>query len=81
MLNKFRYYISRYWVTISFIVLAIYFYPTHTEITQCGPMILDSNNNHKTLFGLGEMSWMWLLMAVAHGANYCYCDIKKLIKK
>jgi len=44
-------------------------------------MLLDSNNNHKTLFGLGEMSWMWLLMAVAHGANYCYCDIKKLIKK
>jgi len=31
--------------------------------------------------GFGEMTWMWVLMAIAHGANACYCDIKSLLKK
>jgi len=27
------------------------------------------------------MSLMWILMAIAHGANACYCDIKSILKK
>ena len=81
MLNKVKYYALRYWVSISFILLAIYFYqPIHT-ITHCSPNGLLDNNEPKTLFGLGEMSLMWILMAIAHGANACYCDIKSILKK
>jgi hypothetical protein len=42
---------------------------------------LTIDNDYKKLFGLGEMTWMWLIMGVAHGANACYCDIKSLLKK
>ncbi len=35
----------------------------------------------KTFLGLGEMTLMWILMAIAHGANACYCDIKSLLNK
>jgi hypothetical protein len=27
------------------------------------------------------MTLMWILMAIAHSANACYCDIKSLLMK
>jgi len=81
MWNKVKYYALRYWVSVSFILLAIYFYqPIHT-ISHCSPNSLLIDNEPKTLFGLGEMSLMWILLAIAHSANACYCDIKSLLKK
>ena len=81
MWNKVKYYALRYWVSISFILLAIYFYQPSQSITHCSPNILMTDNEPKILLGLGEMSWMWILMAIAHGANACYCDIKSLLNK
>ena len=80
MVNKIKYYILRYWVSFSFLLLAFYFYEPTQSITHCSPnsLIID---NPKTFLGLGEMSWMWILMAIAHSANACYCDIKSLLKK
>jgi hypothetical protein len=80
MVNKIKYYILRYWVSFSFLLLAFYFYEPTQSITHCSPnsLIID---NPKTILGLGEMSWMWILMAIAHSANVCYCDIKSLLKK
>jgi hypothetical protein len=79
-MNKVKYYILRYWVSTLFILLAFYFYEPMQSITHCSPnsLIVD---NQKTLLGLGEMSWMWIIMAIAHSANACYCDIKSLLKK
>ena len=42
---------------------------------------LNFDNTPKTFFGLGEMTLMWILMAIAHSSNACYCDIKSLLKK
>jgi len=81
MWNKVKYYALRYWVSVSFILLAIYFYQPSQSITHCSPNILLTNIEPKTILGLGEMSWMWILMAIAHSANSCYCDIKFLLKK
>ena len=81
MLDKVKYYALRYWISISFILLAIYFYQPHQSITHCSPNSLITDVEPKTLLGLGEMSWMWILMAIAHSANTCYCDIKSLLKK
>jgi len=80
VVNKVKYYVLRYWVSVSFLLLAFYFYEPTQSITHCSPnsLIID---NPKTLLGLGEMSWMWILMAIAHSANACYCDIKSLLKK
>ena len=41
----------------------------------------QTNFTPKTFLGLGEMTLMWILMAIAHSANACYCDIKSLLKK
>jgi hypothetical protein len=60
--------------------LAFYFYQPSQSITHCSPNTL-STDTPKTLFGLGEMTLMWILMAIAHSANACYCDIKSLLKK
>ena len=80
-MNRIKYYILRYWIGVTFILLAIYFYePTNTAI-HCSPDILLTDKEPKRLFGLREMSWMWILMAIAHSANSCYCDIKSLLKK
>ena len=81
MWNKVKYYALRYWVSVSFILLAIYFYQPSQSITHCSPNILLTDIEPKTLLGLGEMSWMWILMAIAHGANACYCDVKSLLNK
>jgi hypothetical protein len=81
MWNKVKYYALRYWVSVSFILLAIYFYQPSQSITHCSPNILLTDIEPKTILGLGEMSWMWILMAIAHSANSCYCDIKFLLKK
>jgi len=80
VVNKLKYYVLRYWVSVSFLLLAFYFYEPTQSITHCSPnsLIID---NPKTILGLGEMSWMWILMAIAHSANACYCDIKSLLKK
>jgi hypothetical protein len=80
VVNKVKYYVLRYWVSVSFLLLAFYFYEPTQSITHCSPnsLIVD---NPKTILGLGEMSWMWILMAIAHSANACYCDIKSLLKK
>jgi hypothetical protein len=80
MVNKIKYYILRYWVSFSFLLLAFYFYEPIQSITHCSPnsLIID---NPKTILGLGEMTLMWILMAIAHSANACYCDIKSLLKK
>ena len=80
-MSKIKYYILRYWVFTIFIGLAFYFYEPHQSITHCSPNSLLIDNEPKTLLGLGEMSWMWVLMAIAHGANACYCDIKSLLNK
>ncbi len=80
-MNKVKYYILRYWVSFSFLVLAFYFYEPQTAFIHCSPNTLIVSGESKTLLGLGEMSWMWILMAIAHGANACYCDIKSLLKK
>jgi hypothetical protein len=81
MWNKVKYYALRYWVSLSFILLAIYFYQPSQSITHCSPNILLTDIEPKTFLGLGEMTLMWILMAIAHGANACYCDIKSLLKK
>ena len=81
MWNKVKYYALRYWVSVSFILLAIYFYQPSQSITHCSTNILLTDIEPKTILGLGEMTWMWILMAIAHGANICYCDIKSLLKK
>ncbi len=80
-MSKVKYYILRYWVSVIFIGLAFYFYQPQLTITHCSPNSLITDGEQKTLLGLGEMSWMWILMAIAHGANACYCDIKSLLKK
>ena len=80
MWNKVKYYVLRYWVSISFLLLAFYFYEPIQSITHCSPYALSSDTP-KTFFGLGEMTLMWILMAIAHSANTCYCDIKSLLKK
>ena len=81
MWNKVKYYVLRYWVSLSFILLAIYFYQPSQSITHCSPNILLTDSEPKTFLGIGEMTLMWILMAIAHGANACYCDIKSLLKK
>ena len=81
MWNKVKYYALRYWVSVSFILLAIYFYQPSQSITHCSPNILLTDIEPKTILGLSEMTLMWVLMAIAHGANACYCDIKSLLKK
>lgn len=81
MWNKVKYYALRYWVSVSFILLAIYFYQPSQSITHCSPNILLTDIEPKTILGLSEMTLMWILMAIAHGANACYCDIKSLLKK
>lgn len=81
MWNKIKYFALRYWISLSFLLLAIYFYQPSHLITLCSPSLLSINIEPKTFLGLGEMSWMWILMAIAHGANACYCDIKSLLKK
>jgi hypothetical protein len=80
-MSKVKYYILRYWVSVIFIGLAFYFYQPQLSITHCSPTNLIIDGEPKTLLGLGEMSWMWILMAIAHSANACYCDIKSLLKK
>jgi hypothetical protein len=79
-MDKVKYYILRYWVSTLFILLAFYFYEPTQSITHCSPnsLIVDTP---KTILGLGEMTLMWILMAIAHSANACYCDIKSLLKK
>jgi hypothetical protein len=71
----------RYWVSVIFLGLAFYFYQPQQSITHCSPTNLIIDGEPKTLLGLSEMSWMWILMAIAHSANSCYCDIKSLLKK
>ena len=80
-MDKIKYYMLRYWVSLLFVLLAIYFYQPSQSISHCSPDSLITDAEPKTLLGLGEMSWMWILMAIAHGANACYCDIKSLLKK
>ncbi len=80
-MSKIKYYILRYWVSFTFLVLAVYFYQPQLLFTHCSPNTLIVDSEPKTLLGLGEMTWMWILMAIAHGANACYCDIKSLLKK
>ena len=80
-MDKIKYYILRYWISLLFVLLAIYFYQPSQSISHCSPDSLITDAEPKTLLGLGEMSWMWILMAIAHGANACYCDIKSLLKK
>jgi hypothetical protein len=80
MWNKVKYYILRYWVAVIFLGLAFYFYEPTQSITHCSPTTLSSDTP-KTFFGLGEMTLMWILMAIAHSSNACYCDIKSLLKK
>jgi hypothetical protein len=81
MWNKVKYYALRYWVSVSFILLAIYFYQPSQSISHCSPNILLTDIEPKTFLGLGEMTLLWILMAIAHGANACYCDIKSLLNK
>jgi hypothetical protein len=81
MWNKVKYYALRYWVSVSFILLAIYFYQPSQSISHCSPNILLTDIEPKTFLGLGEMTLMWILMAISHGANACYCDIKSLLNK
>ena len=79
-MSKVKYYILRYWVSIIFLGLAFYFYEPIQSITHCSPNTLSSDTP-KTILGLGEMTLMWILMAIAHSSNACYCDIKSLLKK
>jgi hypothetical protein len=80
MMNKIKYFAVRYWISITFVLLAIYFYEPVQTITHCSPNSLMVGNP-KTILGLGEMTLMWILMAIAHGANACYCDIRYLLNK
>ena len=81
MWNTLKHYSLRYWVSLSFILLAIYFYQPSQSNTHCSPNILLTNIEPKTILGLSEMTLMWVLMAIAHGGNHCYCDIKSLLRK
>jgi hypothetical protein len=81
MVNKFKYYLLRYWVSISFLILAFYFYEPTQSTIHCSPDSILQDTKVKTLLGLNEMTLMWILMSIAHGANSCYCDIKSLLKK
>jgi hypothetical protein len=65
------YYVGRYWVTVLFFLFAWYFHVD--KMTMCGSMPVE-------LLGFGEMTWMWVMMGIVHGMNYCYCDLKKLFK-
>jgi len=76
-----KYYILRYWISLCFLALAFYFYQPHQSITHCSTNSLITDVEPKTLLGLGEMSWMWIVMAIAHSLTACYCDIKSLFKK
>ncbi len=80
-MSKVKYYILRYWVSVSFLVLAFYFYQPQQSLSHCSPNFIWIGEEPKKLLGLGEMSWMWILMAIAHGANACYCDIKSLLRR
>lgn len=80
-MSKLKYYILRYWVSVSFLILAFYFYEPQHIVSHCSPNLVLFGVEPKTLLGLGEMTWMWILMAIAHGANACYCDIKSLLRK
>ncbi len=80
-MSKIKYYILRYWISFFFLVLAFYFYEPQQSLSHCLPNVLIVDSEPKTLLGLGEMTWMWILMAIAHGANACYCDIKSLLKR
>jgi hypothetical protein len=81
MINKFKYYLLRYWVSVSFLIFAFYFYEPTQPIIHCSPNPIPEDIKLKTFLGLNEMTLMWILMAIAHGANACYCDIKSLLKK
>lgn len=81
MVNKIKYYLLRYWVSISFLALAFYFYEPTQATIHCSPDYILQDTKVKTFLGLNEMTLMWILMAIAHGANACYCDIKSLLKK
>jgi len=80
MMNKIKYFAVRYWISITFVLLAIYFYEPVQTITHCSPNS-SMVGNPKTILGLGEMTLMWILMAIAHGASACYCDIRYLLNK
>lgn len=81
MVNKFKYYLLRYWVSASFLIFAFYFYEPVQDVVHCSPISTLETSKVKTFLGLNEMTLMWILMALAHGANACYCDIKSLLKK
>jgi hypothetical protein len=81
MKNKFKYYLLRYWISMLFLIFAFYFYEPTPSIIHCSPDSISENIEPKTLLGLNEMTLMWILMAIAHGANACYCDIKSILKK
>lgn len=81
MLNRIKYYTLRYWISISFILLAIYFYQPSQTGSHCSPNVLLTGDSPKTLFGLSEMTLMWVVMAIAHSIHSCYCDVKLLFKK
>lgn len=55
-------YIIKYWVTIVSFGLAFYF-NTETDITMCGLI------EPRTLFGMSEMTCMWIVMGFIHGIN------------
>lgn len=55
-------YINKYWVTIISFGLAIYF-NTNTGITMCGL------TEPVTLFGMSEMTCMWIIMGLIHCVN------------
>jgi hypothetical protein len=56
---------------VLFFLFAWYFHVD--KMTMCGSMPVE-------LLGFGEMTWMWVMMGIVHGMNYCYCDLKKLFK-
>lgn len=55
-------YIIKYWVCLVLFGMAIYF-NTKTGITMCGL------TEPRTLFGMGEMTCMWIIMGIIHGIN------------